>query len=249
MPLLPSKILALNLRSGGGANAVAICQFLTSHEPDVLVLTEWRANAVGPKFVDWAKSREFSHACLNDGGTLNGVFVAARMPFEFETKTPASVRRSPGVLLLAKFKGWNLLASYFPQLYNKALYFSACTEIAKMLGNLPFLLVGDFNTGNQLTDRGESGSRYTCATHFDALTSEPRLVDLWRRTHGPDAREWTWVSHRNNGFRIDHAFANSPFIQFMRPSCHYDHVPRENRITDHSALIINRIGPCEGIDA
>jgi len=40
-----SRILALNIRGGGGTRSTAICQFLDAHDPDVVVLTEWRASA------------------------------------------------------------------------------------------------------------------------------------------------------------------------------------------------------------
>jgi hypothetical protein len=100
--------------------------------------------------------------------------------------------------------------------------------------------LGDLNTGNQLVDKSAGGARYFCAEGFDALTSEASLVDLWRRTNGMDAHEWTWLSNQN-GFRIDHAFGNQPFVHLVQPSCIYDHRPREEHITDHSALLITGI--------
>jgi exonuclease III len=95
------------------------------------------------------------------------------------------------------------------------------------------------NTGNQVLDRSPAAAPYSCANDFDALSQRTSLVDLWRRTNGADAREWTWTSHLNNGFRIDHAFANDAFINFMKPECLHDHSPRERAITDHSAIVIS----------
>ena len=52
------------------------------------------------------------------------------------------------------------------------------------------------------------------------------------------------VAHRavgapKNGFRVDHAFANTAFQKrFLTISCRYDHGPREAGLTDHSALIL-----------
>ncbi|BGE84318.1 hypothetical protein [Methylosinus trichosporium] len=133
---------------------------------------------------------------------------------------------------------WCMLASYFPQGSAKAAFFAACHDAAKERADFPFAIIGDFNTGNQLHDRDNNGERYACAEKFDALSSKLNLSDLWRRTNGVSAREWSWKSNAGNGFRIDHAFANQKFIDRYHPSCHYDHEPRELGSTDHSALIV-----------
>ncbi len=241
MPLPRSKIVALNVRNGGGTRAAAICQYLETHDPDVVVLTEWRKGAAGRKFIDWAESRAMAQATLNNVSSVNGVFFAARQPFRSVTMTPPGA--SPGVLMLAHFQGWALLSGYFPQLLTKAAFFSVCAELAMAHANTPFAIIGDLNTGNQLIDRSLDATPYACAEHFDALTEQAGLIDLWRHTNGIEAREWTWLSHRGNGFRIDHAFANRPFLQSVQPSCVYDHKTREARITDHSALVITKIRP------
>ena len=177
-----------------------------------------------------------TYASLNDGSTANGVFVASRTPFHPATKSPPGA--SPGVLLLASFQEWKLLAAYFPQLGAKRRFFKVCAELAMVHAKLPFAIIGDFNTGNQLLDKSATGSPYACADHFDALTKEAGLTDLWRHTNGMAARDWTWLSHRNNGFRIDHAFGNDPLLRLLQPSCVHDHGPRKMKLTDHSALVL-----------
>ena len=85
---------------------------------------------------------------------------------------------------------------------------------------------------------------YLVCTRGHKGTADPdmttaRLVDLWRHTQGAGAREWTWLSHRRNGFRIDHAFANNTYLKRTRAVCRYDHAPRELGMTDHSAVIVD----------
>jgi hypothetical protein len=53
-----------------------------------------------------------------------------------------------------------------------------------------------------------------------------------------EAREWTWLSHRGNGFRIDHAFATKAFVVQAKPACRHDHAPRETALSDQSGLIV-----------
>jgi hypothetical protein len=63
------------------------------------------------------------------------------------------------------------------------------------------------------------------------------LTDLWRAING-NRQEWTRRS-MTSGFRIDHAFGNKPLLERFRPIfCRYDHAPRETKITDHSALLV-----------
>jgi exodeoxyribonuclease-3 len=160
-------------------------QFFGRHKPDVIVLTEWRESASGRNFIAWIESQGLHYARLNDCRTANGVFLAARIPFQIMTMTPHG--SAPGVLMLARFQSWTLLASYFPQDAFKARFFTACAEIAVAHTDTPFAIVGDLNTGNQLVDKSAGGARYFCAEGFDALTSKASLVDSWRRTNGTHA--------------------------------------------------------------
>jgi exodeoxyribonuclease-3 len=170
-----------------------------------------------------------------EGATLNGVAIAAKAPFDCASVTPG--RETAGTLLRADFSDWTMLAAYFPQNELKRGYFDVCCDVAQACSGRPFLFVGDLNTGNQVADKTPRGDKYRCAERFDRLSSTEGLVDLWRRTHGDHAREWSWCTPKN-GFRIDHAFGNSEFVDQFRPMCHYDHAPREGRFSDHSALLI-----------
>jgi DNA primase len=64
-------IVALNIRSGGGTRAARLCGYLDSLDPDTVLLVEWRDNANGRVFADWAENRGMGHAALTDGRTAN----------------------------------------------------------------------------------------------------------------------------------------------------------------------------------
>jgi hypothetical protein len=108
-----------------------------------------------------------------------------------------------------------MLAAYFPQGHLKARYFKACSDIATGAGSRPFLLLGDLNTGNQRADRTPTGDKFICAQLFDGLSESHSLVDLWRRTHGADVRECSWMTNAN-GFRLDHAFGNPSLRRLLQ---------------------------------
>jgi exodeoxyribonuclease III len=231
-------IVSLNIRSGGGTRAARLCRYLDQLDPDTVLLAEWRDNVSGRAFANWAEDRGMSHAGLTDGCTANGVFLASSDPFAIESATPSA--QGPGCLMLARFRHVTLLACYFPQLHAKAAFFGRCFELARQHRAAAFILAGDLNTGNQLADRSEGAGKYYCSDHFDRLTSEGELSDLWRLTNGA-SREWTWHSTKGNRFRIDHAFGNGAFVAATAPICTYDHRARETGLTDHSAVVV-RIG-------
>jgi exodeoxyribonuclease III len=228
-------IVALNVRSGGGTRAARLCSYLDDLDPDTVLLTEWRNNASGRLFAAWAESRGMRHDGLTDGQTANGIFLASSDDFLSESVTP--IGEGAGCLMLARFDWVTLLGCYFPQLNAKAVFFDRCLEVALRHPIVPFVLAGDLNTGNQLADRSERAGKYYCADHFDRLASAGGLLDLWRLTNGA-SREWTWHSTRGNGFRIDHAFGNDAFIASANPVCAYDRQARDDRLTDHSAVVV-----------
>jgi exonuclease III len=232
-------VVALNIQSGARSpRAERLCCYLDSLDPDTVILTEWRANASGQTFAEWAKARKMIHQkSLNDGCTANGVFLASKDRFDPESATPAG--QGSGCLLLARFQQLMLLACYFPQFPHvqlKAAFFHQCLELARLYQVVPFVLAGDLNTGNQIADRSsKKAGKFHCSANFDRLSSDGGLSDLWRCTNGA-AREWSWCS-RANGFRIDHAFGNALFVR-ASPVCTYDHRPRLARLTDQSAVVL-----------
>ena len=232
--------LGLNIRSGGGSRIDALVRYLDQHDPTVVVLTEWRANRASHMLAAWAEAKGKRYATYSDGRTANGVFVASTLPFLAESRRPAEP--GAGVLVQVQFDKFILLACYFPQAEAKAPFFFRCAEIATEYAATPFVLLGDLNTGNQLADKDCTGAPYHCANRFDDLATDYGLHDLWRRSNGDNAREWTWVSHRGNRFRIDHAFGNEEFVHWADPACDYDHTPRQARTTDHSAILVRTSG-------
>jgi len=236
------RIVVMNIRAGGGQQIDNLLGYLDEQDPHTVLLTEWRQGRAGTRIEAWASGRGLHHASLTDGQTANGVFLASRLPFTAKSVTPAS--QHAGALMLARFDDVTMLACYFPVQSAKATFFGRCAEVAASHSTSAFLMAGDLNTGNQELDREAGGVRYFCATQFDDLTSSHGLYDLWRRSNGPTAREWTWVSRRQNGFRLDHAFANAAFVRLTNPACRYDHAPR-GTFTDHSAMVVDCSMPAD----
>lgn len=136
--------------------------------------------------------------------------------------------------------GVSLVNVHIPVKTGKRPFFDALIRMAKESSNRPLLAIGDFNTGSHAHDR-EGGYRFACEDDFRALSSHAGLIDLWRRQHH-DRRDWSWHSGKN-GFRIDHAFANAALLErYPLTVTKYDHSTRYDRLTDHSAMIVELSG-------
>jgi exodeoxyribonuclease III len=229
-------LILLNIQHGGGPRAARIADWVLSRSPDVVVLPEWRDGTKGELIKSDLEAQDFHVATTAlTRPRSNGVLVASKSAFRSSPVTPNGSKS--GALLLADISNWRLLAAYFPQLDAKRAFFDVCIDQSLRSANVPFLILGDLNTGKNGVDVEGNGAPFACADLFEALTTRAGLVDLWRLEHG-DKQEWSWRSPVN-GFRVDHAFANDEFTrQFSTIHCAYNHAPRVSGLTDHSALIL-----------
>lgn len=230
-------VLSLNIRSGGGGRVGALHDWISTKSPEVVVLSEWRNNRSGEIMRTALLQQGFVvNAAVRPEPGANGLLIAARHSFTMRRVTPPSSLK--GELALVDLEcGVRVLAGYFPQLRAKAPFFEQCLAEAATCSDRPLLLIGDLNTGRNDLDIEGSGAPFACADHFLRLQDQIGLIDLWRAEHG-DRRDWTWRS-RVNGFRIDHALAN-PLLVNRYPAlrCSLDHQPRVDRLTDHSAIVV-----------
>jgi exodeoxyribonuclease III len=235
-PAMGIRILTLNIRHGGGKRIARLADWIASKSPNVVVLPEWRNDAPGQRIREILTDSGFRTIVAARGQSApNSVLLAAMDLTESWEVTPAN--STAGDLILIEIaKRIRILGCYFPQRQAKAPFFQQCIELASKNRDLPFVMIGDFNTGRNDLDIDGAGAPFYCADLFRSL-GELGLIDLWRARHG-DRREWTWRSPAN-GFRIDHAFGNEAFIKrFPAFQCEIDHSPRLAGLTDHSAVVL-----------
>lgn len=230
------RIVGLNLCHGGGKRIARLLEWLLKQNADVLVLSEWRYNKGGHALVSLLTSSGFAiHQQAKSGGA-NGLLLAVRGECSFTPATPVGSER--GELAVVDLPlGLTVVGAYFPQSYAQRAFFDACRILANRASGA-LLIVGDMNTGCNVRDKPTLGTPFHCSKDFVELSETAGLTDLWRRSHGNEAQEWTWRSPKN-GFRIDHAFGNPQLLRDHPHShCQYDHFPREIGISDHSAIVV-----------
>jgi len=237
------RILTLNLRAGGGTRIAALADHIRRAEPDLAVLTEFRATAPSQSLLRSLKD-EFPHVHCNlaPAPSSNGVAVISRHALRAESVTGVIAgegHRWAEVVL--PVQGIRVVGLYVPGSGDtaqtrafKARFWAAMLDAAPSLAEGRTVVIGDVNTGQHQID--ETGATFLCADQFEEFGKV--LVDAWRETNGADAREPSWYSHVQNGFRIDHAFVSPSLAQSIK-GCWYDHAPRRARSTDHSMLLLD----------
>jgi exodeoxyribonuclease-3 len=161
------------------------------------------------------------------------VLVAARRRFRAHAALDHRLPE-PYRLIEVEIGGLSVCAVYMPNLLAKVPYWEAV--VASLAGKIDrhALAVGDFNTCRAYVD--EPGAIDKCAYFMDRV-ADLGFCDLWRQRY-PDGREFSWYSHRGNGFRIDHAFL-SPALARRAGPVRYSHEERLAGLSDHSVLILD----------
>jgi exodeoxyribonuclease III len=228
------KVMTFNIRQGGGDRKESIINSINNHDPDVLVLTEFRENKNSEYFrTKLATSGYINSAVASITKNLSTVLIASKIPFITET-FHKELNGEGHRLLLAHFHDFSIAGVYFAQKKEKEILFNFLIKNASDLFYQEALIIGDFNTGKHLID--EVGKVFHCVNEFQLLEHNG-FIDTWR-TRNKEKREYSWYSNIGNGFRIDHIFA-TPKLNEQVESVFYSHIEREEDVSDHSAMIIN----------
>jgi exodeoxyribonuclease-3 len=242
------KILSWNIQHGGGTRDVRIVSAIANHNPDIIALTEFRARP-GLTLCQAFAANGWPHiASSSPAGIDNGICVLSRMPLHCDrpsTAPPENAVRWLDIDLPGQGFGFGVVhimtnspGAKDPEGAAKTRFWEALLAAAEARLAEPLLFIGDFNTGIPLVD--EVGSTFLCADHFKRLSSLG-WIDVWRHFHGAST-EYTWYSLPRggcpaSGFRLDHAFA-TPSLMPRIMGCRYSHVEREQKVSDHSVMIL-----------
>jgi exodeoxyribonuclease III len=229
------RVLAWNIRQGGGTRLPRIATALAAHDADILVISEYRGgdSAERLRVALAALGYHYTTAAIPPPGG-NGVLIAARHSFDDGGPVNDAVPE-PYRMVRAHFGALSLYGIYMPNLLKKVPYWEALiAAVAAESLHAQAVAIGDFNTCRAFVD--EPGAIDACAHYMDAVEAIG-CCDLWRRRY-PDGREFSWYSTRGNGFRIDHAFL-SPALAARAGEIRYSHEERLSGLSDHSPLVVD----------
>lgn len=230
------QILSWNILQGGGKRMEGICTAIEAHQPDVIVLQEFRKNRTASYLLDLLNAMGLTHQHQTPApASANTVMIASRYPIEAKPWTDSlAIEQAVWVSIQCDDSlDIDVLAAHFPHKKKQIPYFSALLD-HHLKHSEQAILIGDLNCGIPFDD---SETRTFDNTHlFQALLSEG-WTDSWRSRHESE-REFTWISPKGNGYRYDHCLSTHAMdarIQDIR----YLHEYREQGLSDHSPLLVS----------
>jgi exodeoxyribonuclease III len=228
------RVLTWNIRAGGGTRLPRIAEALALHAADVLVLTEYRSGEAGRRLRGVLRDIGYGWlSAVEPPGISNGVLIASRIRPGSAAHVSERVPE-PWRMLTVTIDRVRLFGIYMPNLKAKIPYWEALIEASGPHAGGRALALGDFNTCRAFLD--EPGATDVTAMFLDRI-QDAGFRDVWRDRF-PDGREYSWYSHRGNGFRIDHAFASARLARRIG-EIRYSHVERIGGLSDHSALLVS----------
>ena len=228
------RLLAWNIRQGGGKRLAAIASAIERHDADVVVISEYRGGDAAERLRAALIALGYRYmTTLAPAPGRYGVLIAARMCF-VEHGVLHDALPEPCRVVGVELAGIRLFGVYMPNMLAKVPYWQALIDALAGAVDRDALALGDFNTCRAYVD--EPGAIDATAHFIDRLEAAG-FSDLWRRRN-PDGREFSWYSHSGNGFRIDHAFL-SPTLAALAGPVRYSHEERLIGLSDHSPLILD----------
>jgi len=246
------RVLAVNIRAGGNRSTMPpLVARALRHDPDAVVISEFRDTPAGDALRRALERAGFHHQAATEGHRGNGVLIAAVAPLEAR-RNPFGLAGDdyPNAILEVTLGGLRLLGVYLPGQDRKRPHLRCLIAFAEYCNasGIDALCIGDFNSGRNESDievnlrRGRLVDEFSTADLYAEL--ETRWTEAWAHEH-PGEYDFSWYPFRtdpgyesHSGWRIDKAFVSRPLLPRLR-SAEYDHFFRTDRLTDHSALVVD----------
>lgn len=246
-----TRIVSWNIRAGGGKRASGILQQLLAWRPNVIGLSEFRGTPSSQWLAAQLAEAGFGYqlTCINANALAkNALLLASQYPLQ-----TVSLPRMPRIRerwLLARIETQPRLVLGLMHIPNhdapklKYPFMNSVLRLTAAWNEGPGLMIGDTNCGKRGIDEETVSATFYKREHEWMEGMEKRgWVDAFRHLRG-EQREYTWYSHRNNGFRLDHAFCNPQIAPALAQVQHAwgsdpDKPDRRDALSDHAALIVD----------
>lgn len=231
------KILTWNIKHGGSSRIDDILQTLVNHNPDLMVLTEFRVKNEIQIRSHLKNAGWYFQLSSNPEKNTNGIFIACKEPIELyeieQDRMPNAQHRWLNILVPRL--GLYVLGVHIPgsgDKWGKENFWKAVVQYAEDRIDTQSIIIGDYNTGLKID---AEGTPFAFRKYMEKLANIG-WMDAWRIKH-PLERDFTWFSDAVNGFRLDYAFI-TPMLRNRLGVAVHSHEERTKKYSDHSSLII-----------
>jgi hypothetical protein len=161
------RLLAWNIRQGGGSRLDRIADALAHRDADILALSEYRGGGSAARLLAALDGLGYRYVTkLAPPSRSNGVLIAARCPFR-EHGSVGSGLPEPYRMVSVEFPSFRLSGVYMPNLLAKIPYWEALIAAISPERNGHALAIGDFNTCRPFID--EVGAIDAPAYYMDMI--------------------------------------------------------------------------------
>jgi exonuclease III len=242
------RIVAWNIRAGGGRRVGRIARQLGRWAPDVVALSEYRATPPSGSLARSLAQHGLAHQVTTADTRApgrNALLVAARWPLRRVRLGAAPRDRSRWLVTLVDSPVPLVLgAMHVPNRVTglKYPFLDAVLACAQRWRRGPALFVGDTNSGRRSIDEESAGFNAREEGWIDALAA-CGWHDAFRHLRA-EARVYTWYSpNGRNGFRIDQAFVNAALLAHLKDAAYLwggaSRRGRRDALSDHAALLVD----------
>jgi exonuclease III len=241
------RIVAWNIRAGGGRRADAIARQLARWAADVVALCEFRATPPSVRLAAALADHGLVHQMTTAGSgpaRANCLLLAARWPLRRVRVRGAPADRARWLLArIAAPRPVVVGAMHVPNRVSgrKYVFHDAVLGCAGQWRLGPAVLIGDTNSGRRGLDEQTAVFSAKEEGWIDGL-ARCGWIDAFRALR-PAQRVYTWYSpNGRNGFRIDQAFVNRALQPRVRDVVYAWGRTRgsgREALSDHAALLLD----------
>ena len=244
------RIVYWNIRAGGGRRAKAIGDQLEAWRPDVIALSEFRATPASQTLAARLATTGWPYQIQTTDRrkpARNALLMASRWPLRRRRIAGMPVLRDRWLIARVDapmpLTAGLMHAPNFTSPHLKYPMLEAVADIVARWRHGPAIIGGDTNSGlRELDEENPLGPSFHREYAFIERMGA-HWADAFRHLHG-ERREYTWYSHRDNGFRLDHVFLN-PQLTDKLTACRHDwgtnpaEPDRREGLSDHAAVIVD----------
>src|SRR5699024_7019402 len=225
-----------NIRQGGRKAISQIVDSLLYHHADVVIITEYKRNAAGAHLVSTMEKEGWHYIQTSQPpDSENGILIASVFAMDaFETPFQKEFGSHRWNEVYFPSLDMFLLGVHIPNVnerYDKRFFWEQVIKYANQKQDERAMVVGDFNTARR-DEKEQAPKQYS---QFLMQLIDHGWVDAWKKSN-QDILDFSWVSHRHNGFRLDYIFL-SPMLAYKALTCAFSHHERVQNYSDHSILI------------